>query len=360
MSQFYPPYGYGAPASTSGQAPHQGPQKSGGGRTAVKIIFAVVLGLIVLMLAAVGILMGLAYAFGNGSASAGGAFKGPDSAYIAKISVVGQIGPTGDPYSASDTSYHHAWTVQTIDTLIADKNNKAVYLYLDTPGGTVYESDALYLKLKEYKEKTGRPVYAYMGSMAASGGYYAAASADKIYANRNTWTGSIGVTMGTLIDVSGFLSEHGIKTETITAGRNKAMGSLFDPITDEQRAIFRGLIGQAYDQFTGVVAESRKLSIDKVKELADGRVYTAQQAKDNGLIDEIMGQKEAEDAMIKDVGGDVTIVDCRFIPDTSIAGLLGVKIDELKQGLLQTDVAAVLRLAESRDSAPQPMCLYEG
>lgn len=107
-------------------------------------------------------------------------------------------------------------------------------LFVNSPGGGVYESDELYLKIKEYQEQTECPVYAVMGSMAASGGYYISAPADKIVANRNTWTGSIGVTIGTLYDISGLLEQYGVKTETITAGRNKAMGSSVEPMTEEQ------------------------------------------------------------------------------------------------------------------------------
>ena len=114
------------------------------------------------------------------------------------------------------------------------------------------------MKLKEYKEKTKRPVYAYMGSMAASGGYYISAPADMIFANRNCWTGSIGVTIGTLYDLSGFLERHGIKAVTIASGRNKSMGSIVDPLTDEQRRIFQSLVDEAYDQFVNIVAEERQ------------------------------------------------------------------------------------------------------
>lgn len=183
--------------------------------------------------------------------------------------------------------YNHQYLLNAIDAMIADDENKGMIIYVDTPGGSVFASDELYLKIKQYQQKTKRPVYASMQSTAASGGYYISAPCDKIFANRNCWTGSIGVTMGTFIDVSGLLDKLGIKTETITAGDNKAMGSNTEPMTKEQKEIFQGLIDEAYDQFVGIVAEGRDMSVSEVKKLADGRIYTAKQAVKNGLVDKI-------------------------------------------------------------------------
>ena len=123
--------------------------------------------------------------------------------------------------------------------MIDDGENKGMILYLDTPGGSVLASDELYFKIKEYQKKTKRPVYASMQSMAASGGYYISAPCDKIIANRNCWTGSIGVTLGTMYDVSELLDKIGVKTNTITSGENKAMGSSVEKMSREQREIFQ-------------------------------------------------------------------------------------------------------------------------
>ncbi len=183
--------------------------------------------------------------------------------------------------------------------MIADDENKGMILYVDTPGGSVFASDELYFKIKEYQEKTERPVYASMQSMAASGGYYISAPCDKIIANRNCWTGSIGVTLGTMYDISELLDNLGIKTNTITSGANKAMGSNVEPMTSEQRAIFQSMVDEAYEQFVGIVAEGRDMKISKVKKLADGRIYTAKQALDNGLIDQIGTFEEAAADMKK-------------------------------------------------------------
>lgn len=196
-------------------------------------------------------------------------------------------------------TYNHQYLLNAIDAMIADDENKGMILYVDTPGGSVFASDELYFKIKEYQKKTERPVYASMQSMAASGGYYISAPCDKIIANRNCWTGSIGVTLGTMYDISELLDNLGIKTNTITSGANKAMGSNVEPMTSEQRAIFQSMVDEAYEQFVDIVAEGRDMKISKVKKLADGRIYTAKQALDNGLIDQIGTFEEAAADMKK-------------------------------------------------------------
>ena len=223
-------------------------------------------------------------------------FKSP---YIAELSVNGVIqGDTTDSLT-SQATYHHSWTVNKIKALKADTNNKGLIMYVNTPGGAVYEADELYLAIKDYKETTGRPVYSYMASEAASGGYYISAPCDQIIANRNCWTGSIGVTIGTLYDITGLLKKYGVKTVSIHAGKNKAMGSYTEELTEEQQDILQSLVDEAYEQFVGIVAEGRNMDLKEVKKLADGRIYTAKQAKANGLIDEIGTFDEAVQKMKK-------------------------------------------------------------
>jgi protease-4 len=293
----------------------------------------------------------------------------PNSPYIARLDVTGTISgsPNVDIFG-NISGYNHSWTLDGIDDLIYDDNNFGLILFVDSPGGGVYESDELYLKLREYADSTGRPVYAVMGSMAASGGYYISAVAERIYANRNTWTGSIGVTMGTMVDLSEFLDRYGVKTETITSGRNKAMGSNFEPMTNEQRAIFQGLIDEAYDQFTGIVAEERSLDLGYVRELADGRIYTAMQAIDNGLIDDIGDFYTALDDMQEVYNLDFCDVVTLDYEYRSLLGtLLGTGAEKNLTAFLSNlagiltresgDIGAALRLAESR--IPSPQYLYE-
>ena len=178
-----------------------------------------------------------------------------------------------------------------------DSNNRGILLYVDSPGGTVYESEELYLKLKEYKETTGRPIWDYMAHYAASGGYMVSMAADKIYANPNTTTGSIGVIMSGY-DMSGLYEKLGIRYISITSGENKDSSKM----TDSQIDIYQEQVNEYYNKFVDIVAEGRKMTADDVRVLADGRTYTANQAKENGLIDEISLYDDMVDVMCEELG----------------------------------------------------------
>ena len=244
----------------------------------------------------------LAYIGGARLGSSSGSSIGGGS--VAVLDVTGEIGDV-----SARSTYNHNWTMNTINDLIHDSSNKGIVIRVNSPGGSVYTSDELYEQLMKYKNKTKRPVYFYFRDQAASGGYYIAMAGDKIYANRNTWTGSIGVKTGTIYDVRGLLDKLGIKTNTITSGRNKAMGSMTEELTDEQREIMQSLIDEAYDQFVRIVAKGRNMSEGRVREIADGRIYSASQSKELGLIDGICNEETFFDTVrtfrgMKDVSFD--------------------------------------------------------
>ena len=222
--------------------------------------------------------------------------------YIGVLHIEGEITEDGD-------TYNQAYILDALDGMINNDSNRAMLLYVNTPGGGVYESDEVYLKIKEYQQKTHRPVYAYMASQATSGGYYISAPADKIVANRNCWTGSIGVTIGTLFDASELLEKYGIKTNTITSGEHKDMGSAVKTLTKEEKQIWQELIDESYEQFIDVVAEGRGLSTVEVRRLADGRIYSAKQAKENKLIDEVIDTYEAAQDKMQ---SELHLEDCEF------------------------------------------------
>ncbi len=216
--------------------------------------------------------------------------------FIAVVPVKGTIQATQSTNGISATTgdYNHKLLMDYVDKLIDSDNNKGIILKLDTPGGAVYQADELYLKLMEYKEKTGRPIWAYMESTCCSGGVYIASSADEQYANRNTTTGSIGVIISSY-DLSKLYEKIGVKEANIVSAKNKDMGSMGKPMTAEQKAIYQAIVDEAYDQFVSIVANGRNMSVEDVKALADGRIYTASQAVDNGLIDGIKTEEEFED-----------------------------------------------------------------
>ena len=218
--------------------------------------------------------------------------------YVAVLTVEGTIADVSDSLLSSE-SYNHYYTLNALDQLIDDEENKALILEINSPGGSVYASDELYLKIMEYKE-TGRPIYSAMGSMAASGGYYIAAPSEKIIANRNCWTGSIGVKIGRLYDFTELLEKIGVKSENITSGDNKAMGDSFEEMTKEQREIFQSLVDESYEQFVEIVSRGRNLSVEEVRALGDGRIYTAKQALNNGLIDDIGDYDYAINSLLRD------------------------------------------------------------
>ncbi len=243
--------------------------------------------------------------------------------------------------SGVTSQYNHQYLLDSIEDMSADEKNKGIVLYLNTPGGSIYASDELYFALKKYQETTQRPIYSAMQAICASGGYYISANSDKIYANRNCWTGSIGVTIGTLYDVSELLDKLGIKTNTITSGRNKALGSSTQKLTAEQRAIMQSLVDEAYERFVTIVAEGREMKLEKVKKLADGRIYSALQAKENGLVDEIGTFDECVQAMKTDysLGADCTVLDFISAEDKSLKSILGVmseNIGDLNSGAALT------------------------
>ncbi len=224
----------------------------------------------------------------------------PKEEFIGVINIVGEISPSTSTsaWGGSSSEYNHDLYLDYIDQMERSELNKGILLYVDSPGGTVYESDEMYLKLMEYKEQTGRPIWAYFASQACSGGYYISMAADTIYANRNCWTGSIGVIIS-LTNYKQLYDKLGIKEIDITSGANKAMGSGGLDLTEEQRDILQSLVDEAYDQFVGIVADGRNMSVDTVKPIADGRIYSAQQALDHDLIDGIGSVEEEKAEMTK-------------------------------------------------------------
>jgi len=169
-----------------------------------------------------------------------------------------------------------------------DPDVKAVVVRIDSPGGDVTTSDIMYNELIAFKHRKKVPVVAAFMGVAASGGYYLASGCDTIVAHPTTITGSIGV-ISMHVSLVGLLDKIGVKVEALKSGANKDMGSPFRAMSDEDKKLLQALIDQMYARFLTVVAEGRKgrLTEAQIRPLADGRVYTAQQALDAKLIDRI-------------------------------------------------------------------------
>ncbi len=167
-----------------------------------------------------------------------------------------------------------------------DKNDrvKAVVLRIDSPGGVVGPSQEIHEEVKKLAAK--KKVVVSMGSLAASGGYYIAAPATLIYANPGTITGSIGVILK-LSNLQELMEKVGVKSITIKTGKFKDIGSTTRPMTEEDRALLQGVIESSYGQFVRAVAQGRKLPEAQVRLLADGRIFTGEQALALKLVDRL-------------------------------------------------------------------------
>ncbi|KAB2925797.1 MAG: signal peptide peptidase SppA [Bacteroidetes bacterium] len=168
---------------------------------------------------------------------------------------------------------------------------RAIVFRIESPGGGVSASQEIYEEVKKTR-KYGKPVVVSMGSVAASGGYYVALGADRIVANPGSITGSIGV-ISQFMHVNGLLDKIGVSSTTIKSGALKDAGSPFRPMTAEDRKYFQEMIDDVHDQFITAVADERKMPKERVKRIADGRVFTGRKALALGLVDTLGTYQDA-------------------------------------------------------------------
>jgi protease IV len=208
-------------------------------------------------------------------------FSGPgQGSAVGVIRVEGTIVAGQGPVAGSSGTVYSDQLVNIIEGASKNRTLKAIVLRVDSPGGSVVASNEIYNALL----KVDKPIVVSMGEMAASGGYYISCAADKIVVNPATLTGSIGV-IAEMPNVQGLMGKIGVDVAVVKSGRLKDEGSPFRPMTDEEKAVWQTIINEAYDQFVGIVAKGRNLSDAKVREIADGRVYTGLQAIKLGLAD---------------------------------------------------------------------------
>ncbi|WP_282173596.1 signal peptide peptidase SppA [Cytobacillus firmus] len=204
---------------------------------------------------------------------------------IAVLDVNGVIQDTGDAASLfASPGYNHKGFMDNLDYVKEDSTVKAIVIKVNSPGGGVVESAEIHDKIIEIQKETKKPVYISMGSMAASGGYYISAPADKIFASPETLTGSLGVIMQGY-NYAGLAEKYGVEFVTIKSGPYKDIMSPTREMTDEERKILQSMINNSYDGFVKVISEGRGLTEAQVKEIADGRIYDGRQAKELNLID---------------------------------------------------------------------------
>lgn len=203
-----------------------------------------------------------------------------------KIAVIRVEGPILDSKGAIEELKEH----------MKDASIRAIVLRIDSPGGAVAPSQEIYEEVRKAAAK--KKIVVSMGSIAASGGYYIASPATRILANPGTLTGSIGVIME-IPNFEGLMSKIGVKTDVIKSGRHKDIASVFRGIKKEEREILQSVLDNVHEQFIIAVAEGRKMLPDDVKKIADGRIFTGEQALKAGLIDELGNLEDAVHAAAK-------------------------------------------------------------
>jgi protease-4 len=218
----------------------------------------------------------------------------PGGAKVAVVEVEGIIGAGTDRGLDTDT------LIRTLGEYRDDPAIRAVVLRIDSPGGVVGPTQEIFTAVRRLREAK-KPVVASLGSVAASGGYYVAVAADRIYANPGTLTGSIGVVMQ-LANVEGLLKKVGVEYVVIKAGAYKDVGNFARAMTPEERRILQAMLDDVYDQFISAVAEGRGLDPKQVRGFAEGRIYSGRQAQGLKMVDDLGGLEDAIEAAAKIAG----------------------------------------------------------
>ncbi|MEK7243824.1 MAG: signal peptide peptidase SppA, partial [Thermodesulfobacteriota bacterium] len=180
--------------------------------------------------------------------------------------------------------------IEQINAFADDRGIRAVVLRIDSPGGGVVPSQEIYQAVRELKKK--KKVVASMGSVAASGGYLIAVAADRIVANPGSITGSISAVMH-YANVEELMKKVGVRSSVVKSGKFKDIGSPAREMTAEERSLIQAIVDDIYDQFVRTIAENRKLPLQRIFELADGRIFSGRQARDLGLVDDLGGLQDA-------------------------------------------------------------------
>jgi protease IV len=221
-----------------------------------------------------------------------------------------------------------------------DESIKAILLHVDSPGGAVVPSQEMYEEVRRTRDG-GKPVVVSMGSLAASGGYYVACGASRLVANKGTLTGSIGV-ISEFLQLEDALGKLGIGVKTIKSGKLKDAGTPMRKMNEADQQYFQDLMDDVHRQFKDVVATERHLSPKVVAQLADGRVFTGEQAVENGLVDTIGTFQDAVEIAgeLAGISGEPSLVRERKRISwlESMLGDAAESVNDLKQELLNRPI----------------------
>ncbi|WP_043934101.1 signal peptide peptidase SppA [Bacillus sp. EB01] len=280
--------------------------------------------------------------------------EGSEFEKIAVLDVNGTIQDTGDAVSLLESpAYNHRTFLEQLDSAKEDDAVKGIIIRVNSPGGGVVESAEIHDRIVEIQKETKKPVYISMGSMAASGGYYISAPADKIFASQETLTGSLGVIMQG-INYEGLAEKYGVEFTTIKSGPYKDIMSPTREMTDAERKILQDMINNSYQGFVKVISEGRNMPVEEVKKLADGRIYDGRQAKELGLIDAFGYFDDVIDAMKKDKDlGDAQVV--RYATGMGFGSLFSMGAQKVFGG--DIEIQGLLDII-SKTNSPRLMYLY--
>ncbi|WP_059103793.1 signal peptide peptidase SppA [Shouchella shacheensis] len=234
--------------------------------------------------------------------------EGSGNGQIALLDVNGLIINSGEENSLfTSGGYNHQVFLNQLTQAMESNPVEGIVLNVDSPGGGVLESAQIHDLVVEAQEEYDKPVYISMGGTAASGGYYLAAPAERIFANAQTLTGSIGVIMSSY-NISELLDNIGVEEIVYKSGPFKDILSPTRDATEEEENILQGIVDEYYDDFVNVIADGRGMSDERVRELGDGRVYTGEQALEEGLVDEIGTLDDTIKALRTELGGDYEVI----------------------------------------------------
>ncbi|MDW0118485.1 signal peptide peptidase SppA [Sporosarcina thermotolerans] len=278
--------------------------------------------------------------------------QGTNRDRIAVLKLDGVIQDVGSSIFAT-TGYNHQFFMSQLNDVLNDQSVKGVILSVNTPGGGVVESSDIYDSIREIQIEKEIPIYVAMGGMAASGGYYVSAPAEKIFVHPETITGSIGVIMES-INYSKLAEKYGIDFNTIKTGPYKDIMSGSREMTKEEHNMLQEMVNDSYERFVGIVAEGRNMSTEAVKKVADGRIMNGRQAIESGLADEVGKLGDVIDAIKADYKLEGATV-FEYAPMDSFASIFGVNVGNLFGRNVESELIGKLL---SDYDAPRMMYLY--
>src|ERR687897_3707489 len=273
---------------------------------------------------------------------------GPDKVVV--VPIEGVIAPADDTLGGVVPTSTPEGLTDALRQAGSDPSVVAVVLEIDSPGGGVTASDEMHQSVLDFEENTGEPVVVSMQDVTASGGYYISTAADRIVAHETTLTGSLGVIIP-LPNFAEAADKYGIKQVIIKSGKYKDMGSSFREMTPKERDIFQSIVDDLYSEFVDVISEGRGIPEDRVREIADGRVYSGLQAKKLGLVDSFGGLDEASATAGRLAGArDTTVV--RYVQEPTLTETLLARLAP------QEPQAQQIMEATGLDLEPKPYYLY--